>query len=259
MLLYYYQTNDLFAEEPVANPRQVPEMVDDNEQFLTLEALEKERGEKRRVKELLEKQEEERRKAAEQEQTGEGEGGQQGGMGGLEEEAGQQGAFNPETGEINWDCPCLGGMATGPCGEEFKAAFSCFVYSTEEPKGMDCIEKFKGMQNCFREYPEIYGAELQEDDEDAENEGGAVAHAENDSGNPLDKTDAQPNLSQSEKVAGEASNSSPQKHEKQERAKAATEQVQREHEPEPVSEAAEVIPKEWHDTKSSSGEKKEHK
>lgn len=61
----------------------------------------------------------------------------------LEQEADQQGAFNPETGEINWDCPCLGGMAHGPCGEEFKAAFSCFVYSTEEPKGMDCIDKFK--------------------------------------------------------------------------------------------------------------------
>ena len=61
----------------------------------------------------------------------------------LQEEADSQGAFNPETGEINWDCPCLGGMAHGPCGEEFKAAFSCFVYSNEEPKGMDCIEKFK--------------------------------------------------------------------------------------------------------------------
>lgn len=65
------------------------------------------------------------------------------GLGGLEEEADQQGAFNPETGEINWDCPCLGGMAHGPCGEEFKAAFSCFVYSNEEPKGVECIEKFK--------------------------------------------------------------------------------------------------------------------
>jgi intermembrane space import and assembly protein 40 len=52
-------------------------------------------------------------------------------------------AFNPETGEINWDCPCLGGMAHGPCGEEFKAAFSCFVYSKEEPKGIECIDKFK--------------------------------------------------------------------------------------------------------------------
>ena len=68
-------------------------------------------------------------------------------MGGLEEEADQQGAFNPETGEINWDCPCLGGMADGPCGPQFKAAFSCFVYSTEEPKGMDCIDKFKYVQN----------------------------------------------------------------------------------------------------------------
>lgn len=60
----------------------------------------------------------------------------------LQQEADAQGAFNPETGEINWDCPCLGGMAHGPCGEEFKEAFSCFVYSKEEPKGMDCIDKF---------------------------------------------------------------------------------------------------------------------
>ena len=71
-----------------------------------------------------------------------GEGGLDG-LDGLEEEAGQQGAFNEETGEINWDCPCLGGMAHGPCGEEFKEAFSCFVYSKEEPKGVECIEKFK--------------------------------------------------------------------------------------------------------------------
>jgi intermembrane space import and assembly protein 40 len=61
----------------------------------------------------------------------------------VEQEADQQGAFNPETGEINWDCPCLGGMAHGPCGEQFKEAFSCFVFSKEEPKGMDCIDKFK--------------------------------------------------------------------------------------------------------------------
>lgn len=67
----------------------------------------------------------------------------EGGMGGMEEEADQQGAFNPETGEINWDCPCLGGMAHGPCGPEFREAFSCFVYSKEEPKGVECIEKFK--------------------------------------------------------------------------------------------------------------------
>lgn len=32
------------------------------------------------------------------------------------------------SGEINWNCPCLGGMATGPCGVEFRDAFSCFHY-----------------------------------------------------------------------------------------------------------------------------------
>lgn len=68
-----------------------------------------------------------------------------------------QAAYNPETGEINWDCPCLGGMADGPCGEDFKLAFACFVYSEQEPKGVDCVDKFRNMQDCFRKHPEIYG------------------------------------------------------------------------------------------------------
>jgi mitochondrial intermembrane space import and assembly protein 40 len=65
-------------------------------------------------------------------------------------------AYNPDTGEINWDCPCLGGMAHGPCGMQFREAFSCFVFSEQEPKGIDCVEKFKAMQDCFREHPDIY-------------------------------------------------------------------------------------------------------
>ena len=71
--------------------------------------------------------------------------------------SGQGGAFNPETGEINWDCPCLGGMAHGPCGLQFREAFSCFVFSEADPKGIDCVEKFKAMQECFREHPDVYG------------------------------------------------------------------------------------------------------
>ncbi|ORY94879.1 hypothetical protein BCR43DRAFT_494740 [Syncephalastrum racemosum] len=83
-----------------------------------------------------------------------------------EESKDQGAAYDPETGEINWDCPCLGGMAQGPCGEEFKAAFSCFVYSTAEPKGVDCVEKFKDMQDCFREHPDVYGDEIDDDDDE---------------------------------------------------------------------------------------------
>jgi hypothetical protein len=55
-------------------------------------------------------------------------------------------------------------MAQGPCGEQFKSAFSCFVYSEAEPKGVDCVDKFKQMQDCFREYPDIYGDEIDDDD-----------------------------------------------------------------------------------------------
>jgi intermembrane space import and assembly protein 40 len=74
-----------------------------------------------------------------------------------EDDESSGGAFNPVTGEINWDCPCLGGMAHGPCGPQFREAFSCFVFSEKEPKGIDCVEKFKGMQDCFKEHPDIYG------------------------------------------------------------------------------------------------------
>lgn len=94
-------------------------------------------------------------------------------------DAAQAGAFNPDTGEINWDCPCLGGMANGPCGEEFKTAFSCFVYSEAEPKGVDCIEKFSAMQDCFRRHPDVYAEELSDAQPFAdENNKGVVAAEE---------------------------------------------------------------------------------
>lgn len=48
----------------------------------------------------------------------------------------QQPGLILESGDINWNCPCLGGMATGPCGVEFRNAFSCFHYSDAEPKGI---------------------------------------------------------------------------------------------------------------------------
>jgi len=76
-------------------------------------------------------------------------------------EASSQAAFDPVTGKINWDCPCLGGMAYGPCGMQFREAFSCFVFSEEDPKGIDCVEKFKAMQDCFRENPDVYGDGMQ--------------------------------------------------------------------------------------------------
>ncbi|KAL7936445.1 hypothetical protein V8C35DRAFT_295506 [Trichoderma chlorosporum] len=178
--VYYYNTSSVFADEAEAHALPIPAPYTDNE-LPTVDALiEKKRKEvsPKPVEVASTKAEPPKPEAVKADDKSDAPAQSAAGFGGpeaLEEEAGQEGAFNPETGEINWDCPCLGGMAHGPCGEEFKTAFSCFVYSTEEPKGMDCIEKFQGMQECFRKYPEIYGSELEE--ADAEAEGGEEAAA----------------------------------------------------------------------------------
>lgn len=79
-----------------------------------------------------------------------------------------QGLITKE-GEINWSCPCLGGMATGPCGVQFRDAFSCFHYSEADPKGSDCYEAFRTMQDCFSKFPTVYnkssGLDGTDDDE----------------------------------------------------------------------------------------------
>ncbi|KAF2639539.1 hypothetical protein P280DRAFT_518955 [Massarina eburnea CBS 473.64] len=163
-IIYYYNTTEILADEPRHVVKTLNETGEEIEHLPTIELLAQQR--QQRKAELEAAQAKEAASAQQQQGGAAADENGEGGMEGLEEEAGQQGAFNPETGEINWDCPCLGGMADGPCGEDFKAAFSCFVYSTEEPKGMDCIDRFKDMQNCFRKYPEVYGAELDSDEED---------------------------------------------------------------------------------------------
>eukprot|EP00112_Aurelia_sp_Birch-Aquarium-sp1_P015580 Seg3467.1 transcript_id=Seg3467.1/GoldUCD/mRNA.D3Y31 product="Mitochondrial intermembrane space import and assembly protein 40" protein_id=Seg3467.1/GoldUCD/D3Y31 len=95
----------------------------------------------------------------------------------------QMGLIKPD-GDINWNCPCLQGMADGPCGTEFRESFSCFHYSEADPKGSDCIDQFKEMQECFMKYPEIYApedekeianAEVDNEQKSIEDEGSSVA------------------------------------------------------------------------------------
>ncbi|KAL9099364.1 MAG: hypothetical protein Q9163_005125 [Psora crenata] len=188
------------------------------------------------------------------------------GLEAAEEEASSEGAFNEETGEINWDCPCLGGMAHGPCGEQFRAAFSCFVYSKEEPKGMNCIEQFKNMQTCFRDHPDIYGGELEDDDDEGWE--GAEQSSPPSPGEtpspvpatstpaPLEATSAGPegthNPSTSSGPSAVASlEKGPVPHQGDDataRAKAAKEQVEID-QGEPTSESDELVPKAAHDAR----------
>ncbi|KIV97109.1 hypothetical protein PV10_00900 [Exophiala mesophila] len=176
--LYYYNTSPVFADQPstnLLNPN--TDALEDAEEYSTLDALtsrQKARSENAAaLHSAVEEMSTENASTTSIDTTAPPlSTGPSGGAEELEQEAASEGAFNPETGEINWDCPCLGGMAYGPCGEEFREAFSCFVFSTEEPKGMDCIDKFQGMQQCFQRHPEVYKGELEDDEElDAELEG----------------------------------------------------------------------------------------
>ncbi|KAI9819356.1 MAG: Oxidoreductase [Thelocarpon impressellum] len=167
--VYYYNTSNLFASQPAYALTKQADGENDSE-----------------LPSLDELVEERRRHVSAEREPEDGEDADDRGPQSpqaLEEEADSQGAFNPETGEINWDCPCLGGMAHGPCGEEFRSAFSCFVYSTEEPKGMDCIDRFKyaDMQAHQTRHPDIYGEELDNEDGPEDDSSGTAPDTEDES------------------------------------------------------------------------------
>jgi mitochondrial intermembrane space import and assembly protein 40 len=140
-------------------------------------------------------------------------------------------------------------MANGPCGEEFKAAFSCFVYSTEEPKGVDCIEKFKGMQDCFRKYPEVYGDELEDEEEDVR--GGRI-------GEEVETGDRQGILAKKgEGAVGGGSATEEDVEAKKTNAEAASNTISQHNEE--VSESDSVVPKAWHDQRDLNEEAAQEK
>lgn len=122
---------------------------------------------------------------------------------------------------------------------------------------MDCIEHFKTMQGCFREHPDVYGDEMAGDEEEGEtgemgqeNEG---AFAEGEVGPDTAATSAlEPTKPSSRASKVEAENP----HDatgSTERAKAATEQVSRDHGEQ--SESDVMVPKAAHDATKPKTEK----
>lgn len=82
----------------------------------------------------------------------------------LPEEEEPRGLIMPN-GDINWNCPCIGATASGPCGYEFREAFTCFHYSTSETKGTECLEKFQILNQCMSEYPGLFKKSEQEEED----------------------------------------------------------------------------------------------
>eukprot|EP00040_Diaphanoeca_grandis_P004974 m.30828 g.30828 ORF g.30828 m.30828 type:complete len:144 (+) comp16349_c2_seq1:127-558(+) len=105
----------------------------------------------------------------------------------------QMSAVGPD-GEIDWDCPCLSGMTEGPCGDTFKDAFSCFVYSEEEQKGADCMEQFKNLHECMEQNASYYA---KDDEEETEETAGDETKSE---GKTEDKTEDKTDTTKTEKA-----------------------------------------------------------
>ena len=79
-------------------------------------------------------------------------------------------------GEINWTCPCLGGLPYGPCGYEFRQFFSCLPQFSKDSntspddqskedakKAEECFPKFTAMKECFKEFPKLYPPDEDDD------------------------------------------------------------------------------------------------
>ncbi|KAK1556177.1 hypothetical protein Q3G72_000124 [Acer saccharum] len=63
------------------------------------------------------------------------------------------------------ECPCIADLRSGPCGVQFSEAFLCFLKSTSEEKGSDCVHPFVALQNCIKANPDAFSKEVLEDDE----------------------------------------------------------------------------------------------
>ncbi|XP_047309650.1 mitochondrial intermembrane space import and assembly protein 40 homolog, partial [Impatiens glandulifera] len=64
------------------------------------------------------------------------------------------------------ECPCIAHLRNGPCGNQFSAAFLCFLKSTAEEKGSDCVHPFVALQSCIKANPGAFSKEVLDDKEE---------------------------------------------------------------------------------------------
>lgn len=81
-----------------------------------------------------------------------------------------QGAIR-EDGSINWECPCIQREVVGPCGVEFRTAFSAYVEMKKEgdtKPSENFMAAIKEFNSCSVKYPEYYfsGGKDEEDEDD---------------------------------------------------------------------------------------------
>lgn len=116
---------------------------------------------------------------------------------------------------------------------------------------MDCIEHFKTMQNCFREYPDVYGGELEDEEmEEGEQQAddGAGMRASVVEETKGERSPAAANTAADGEKPAQVRMDDQSEEAKTKRAKEAKAQVERNHAP--LSEADELVPKASHDARA---------
>uniref|UniRef100_A0A7N0T436 Mitochondrial intermembrane space import and assembly protein 40 homolog n=1 Tax=Kalanchoe fedtschenkoi TaxID=63787 RepID=A0A7N0T436_KALFE len=64
------------------------------------------------------------------------------------------------------ECPCVAELRSGSCGAPFTEAFICFLKSTAEEKGSDCITPFIQLQKCIEANPNAFSKDALGENED---------------------------------------------------------------------------------------------
>ncbi|KAK9106265.1 hypothetical protein Syun_022276 [Stephania yunnanensis] len=65
-------------------------------------------------------------------------------------------------------CPCVAELRSGPCGSNFSDAFLCFIKSTSQEKGSDCVHPFVALQKCIKANPNAFSKDVLDDAEGRE-------------------------------------------------------------------------------------------
>ncbi|XP_027906698.1 mitochondrial intermembrane space import and assembly protein 40 homolog [Vigna unguiculata] len=66
------------------------------------------------------------------------------------------------------ECPCISDLRTGSCGSQFSEAFLCFLKSTSEEKGSDCVHPFIALQSCIKANPDAFSKDILGEEESNE-------------------------------------------------------------------------------------------
>ncbi|XP_057524618.1 mitochondrial intermembrane space import and assembly protein 40 homolog isoform X2 [Amaranthus tricolor] len=72
------------------------------------------------------------------------------------------------------ECPCIADLRKGACGSQFSEAFFCFLKSTAEEKGSDCVHPFVALQSCIKANANAFTKDIVEDDQVKKEEGSSA-------------------------------------------------------------------------------------